>query len=388
MIKPLAGTVVHNVKHSQYWSPFDLKFGNGGSDEYPYRYTVEKRIRKKNEILQLKNTEVRIEPTNRCNYNCVMCPRDTHDRVQGVMPYTFFKSIVDEVYLMGARRVVLTNFGEPFLDPGLEDKIFYCTQKNISSYVVTNASRLHAPSKSQLNNIYGQLTKAEAAIYAGLKEIRLSFYGTDKDTYENVMKGGKYEQVRDNVIKLKEIREKIGMKGISPTRGVEVLLPEISIYYLELPQNKEDIQDFFNFTKDLADYIEVWKPHNFGLGYEGVYRDIHKKTDLKTCGRPANGPIQINWQGIVVPCCYDYNQDVPLGNAALQTVEEIVCGEPYKELRRCHKDMTFDDVPYCNRCDQLREHTDAVIFTTNNLHANRSKEQIMRSTNTQPGVVM
>lgn len=388
MIKPLAGTVVHNVSHSQYWTPFDNKYGNGGSEEFPFRRVVEKRITHKDNILQLKNKEVRIEPTNRCNYSCIMCPRDTHDRVQGIMPLPFFTSIVDEVSLMGATRIVLTNFGEPFLDPGLEDKIFYCTQKNISTYVVTNASRLHALSQSKMSVQYGEISKMEAAIYAGLKELRLSFYGTTNETYEAVMRGGKYDQVRNNIHKLIELREKLNIRGVSPTRNIEVLLPEISIYYLDLPQNKNGIEEFISFTKDLADYIEVWKPHNFGLGYENVYRDASTPTALKTCGRPANGPIQINWQGIVVPCCYDYNQSLPLGNAALQTIEEILRGEPYQELKRCHKENAFECVPYCNRCDQLREHSDAVIISTNMLHRDKSSEHIVRCTNTQPTVAM
>jgi MoaA/NifB/PqqE/SkfB family radical SAM enzyme len=388
MVKPLAGSVVHNVVHSQHWSPFDPMYGNGGSNEYPYRSNVEKRITGSDVILQLKNKEVRIEPTNRCNYNCIMCPRDSHNRVQGVMSLPFFTSLVDEVTLMGATRVVLTNFGEPFLDPGLEDKILYCTQKNISTYIITNASRLHAPSQSKMALQYGEISKIQAAIYAGLKEIRLSFYGTTEETYKAVMVGGKYDQVRNNILELIELRNKLNIKGISPTRNIEVLLPEISIYYLDLPQNKNGVQEFVEFTKDLADYIEVWKPHNFGLGYEGVYRDVTEAGSLKTCGRPANGPIQINWQGIVVPCCYDYNQSVPLGNAALQTIEEILKAEPYQELKRCHKEGTFDKVPYCNRCDQLREHSDAVIISTNHRHQGKSPEHIVRCTNTHPVAVM
>lgn len=27
----------------------------------------------------------------------------------------------------------------------------------------------------------------------------------------------------------------------------------------------------------------------------------------RPCGRPENGPLQIQWNGEVIPCCYDYN---------------------------------------------------------------------------------
>ena len=392
-IKPLAGTVAHKVQHSPYWSPFHPQYGTGGSAEYPARTTVEKRILPPDQILQLRNPEIRIEPTNRCNYTCVMCPRETHDRDQGVMPFAFYQSIVDEVITMGAKQITLTNFGEPFLDAGLEDKILYASANGLGTYIISNASLLHQPSRAKFaaslkDSPDEVITKGRAAIAAGLNELRLSFYGTKPDVYEKVMRGGKFEQTRRNIEQFLDLRRQFGRTGISPTRKIETLLPELSIYYLDLPENHGDLDEFLEFTRDLADYIEVWKPHNFGLGRENAYREVTAATPLQSCGRPQSGPLQINWQGIVVPCCYDYNQDVPLGNIALQTVEEVLRGGPYQELKRCHVNKTFADVPYCHRCDQLREHNNALIVSTNPRHEGRSKESIMKSPNTRPEFVM
>jgi len=295
----------------------------------------------------------------------------------------FFSSIINEAYAMGIEKVVLTNFGEPFLDPTLEDKIAFCSEKKLSTYVITNASRLHAASQSAYGS-RNNYTKAEAAIRAGLTELRLSFYGTTPETYSTVMKRGNFNQVCENIKNFKRLRETVGRTGISPTRGIEVLLPEISIYYLDLPQNTDELQAFLDLTIEFADYYEVWKPHNFGGGRANVYRDVDNIVNLTTCGRPSNGPIQINWQGIVVPCCYDYNQEVPLGNVALQTIEEVVRGNPYKELRRCHTEGRFSDVPYCNKCDQLRERSDAFIMSTNEIHQQLTSSDIVRRSNTQP----
>ena len=388
-IKPLAGTVAHNVKHSPHWSPFDPDFGSGGSADYPARAEVEKRILPPDKILKLRNPEIRIEPTNRCNYSCVMCPRETHDRAQGVMPFGFYKSVVDEVIAMGAKQITLTNFGEPFIDPGLEDKIQYASDNGLGTYIISNASLLHQPSRSELADglktaVDEVITKGRAVIASGLAELRLSFYGTKPDIYEKVMRGGKFWQTRKNIEEFRVLREKFGRKGISPTRKIETLLPEISIYYLDLPENHGDLEEFLDFTRDLADYIEVWKPHNFGLGKENEYREIEAAKPLHSCGRPQTGPVQINWQGIVVPCCFDYNQDIPLGNVALQTVEEVLRAGPYQELKRCHIEKTFADVPYCHRCDQLREHNNALVVSTNPRHKGRSMESIMKSPNTRP----
>ena len=388
-INPLAGTVAHNVKHSPHWSPFDPQFGTGGSAEYPSRAEVEKRILPPDRILKLKNPEIRIEPTNRCNYSCVMCPRETHDRAQGIMPFGFYKSVVDEVISMGAKQITLTNFGEPFIDPGLEDKLKYAADNGLGTYIISNASMLHYPSRAELaeglKTVPDEvITKGRAVIASGLAELRLSFYGTKPDIYEKVMCGGMFWQTRKNIEEFRALREEFGRKGISPTRKIETLLPEISIYFLDLPENQGDLDEFLEFTRDLADYIEVWKPHNFGLGKENEYREVGSAKPLNSCGRPQTGPLQINWQGIVVPCCYDYTQDIPLGNIALQTVEEVLRAGPYQELKRCHIEKTFADIPYCHRCDQLREHNNALVVSTNPRHEGRSMESIMKSPNTRP----
>ena len=380
----LAGTVTHKVEHSPYWSPLDPVYGGGGSPEYPNRKAVEARIPSRVDILQIENPEVRIETTNHCNYECIMCPRDSHDRDQGIMPMTFYKSVIAEVKLMGAEQVTLTNFGEPFIDPTLEDKIFYATAQGLSTYVISNASLLHLPSKSEFGRARG-LSKIEAAISAGLSELRLSFYGTNEASYERVMRGGKFGRTRENILLFKEARERIGRTGMSQTQNQEILLPELSIFFLDLPQNHGDLDEFLDLTQDLCDYVEVWMPHNFGLGRENAYRDVSAPQPLKSCGRPMNGPIQINWEGIVVPCCYDYNQAIPLGNVALQTVEEVLKGGPYRELRRIHSEGCFDAGPYCQRCDQLREHASAVVYTTNPRHKDRKAEDIVTSPNTRAG---
>ena len=94
-------------------------------------------------IEKLIHPEVRYEVTNFCNATCIMCPRDKHSRLQGVMPQDDYEKSVDEVSALGAEKVVLTGFGEPLLDKKLEKKVAYLTGKGISSYFITNAS--HGP---------------------------------------------------------------------------------------------------------------------------------------------------------------------------------------------------------------------------------------------------
>ena len=89
--------------------------------------------------------------------------------------------------------------------------------------------------------------------------------------------------------------------------------------------------------------------------------------------------LQIQWNGEVIPCCYDYNNAIVLGNAFEQPVLEILNADKYELLRMAHRNKDFGLFPYCNQCDQLLPHSDALIYT--NRH-NIPNEQAVKMSNT------
>ena len=241
-------------------------------------------------ITRLRHPEVRYEVTDHCNAECIMCPRESHKlaRPHGIMDMEQYKKSVDEVTTLGCRQVVLTSFGEPLIDKRLEAKIEYAKSKGLRTYIITNASLLTRERTGSL-------------IKAGLDEIRVSYYGMTKASYEKVMVGLNFDVTMDNLKGFFEIREKLGSR-----------LPRMEISWLELPENSTETGAFQEYWEHLADAIEIWRPHNFGDGRS--YRQRFEERSLKTsCGRPENGPLQIQWNGEVIPCCYDYNNQVSWG---------------------------------------------------------------------------
>ena len=306
-------------------------------------------------IERLVHPEVRYEVTNRCNATCIMCPRDKHDRVQGIMDQDNYEKSVDEVYKLGARKVVLTGFGEPLLDKKLEKKVAYLSKKGISSYFITNASGL---TKKRAQNL----------LDAGLSELRISFYGMTSESYELIMKGLDFDRTKQKIFDFLELRESYVKKA------------KVQISYLEMDENKNETESFIEYWKEQVDAIEVWKPHNFGDGRN--YRERVDKDDFlvkETCGRPENGPLQIQWNGEVVPCCYDYNNAIVLGNAFHEGVLDIINGFKYRLLRYAHELSDFGIFPYCNQCDQLLPRSDALVYT--NRH-NLSPAEAVKLSNT------
>ena len=263
-----------------------------------------------------------------------MCPRDKHTRPHGIMDQGLYEASIDEVITLGAKRVVLTGFGEPLLDRHLERKVSYASQRGLNAYIITNGSAITP-------------RRARGLIDAGLDEMRVSFYGMGAESYAKVMVGLEYHRAQRNVLHFLDLVAARQAKT------------KVMLSYLVLPENCQDTEKFRTFWEPLVDAIEIWNPHNFGDG-----RDYRERISVKTtCGRPKNGPLQIQWDGTVIPCCYDYNNQIDLGNAFKQPIMEVLYGDRYESLRQAHNAGEFHRFPYCDNCDQLLEHSDALVYT-------------------------
>jgi len=255
-----------------------------------------------------------------------------------------YERSIDEVVNLGAEQVTLTGFGEPLLDKNLEKKVAYAKSKGLRTYFITNGSLLRA--------------RAEKLAESGLDELRISFYGMSALTYDAVMRGLHFEKTMEGIHKFLRVR-----------KGTKVQLS-----YLQF-DNNEPYQEFLDYWEPLVDYVEVWKPHNFGDGRDYRLREGVKKS----CGRPKSGPLQIQWDGTVIPCCYDYNNEIVLGNAFRTPVMSVLHGSAYNDLREAHETGQFERFPYCDQCDQLLEHSDSLLYT--NRH-NLPKSEAVKLSNT------
>ena len=62
-------------------------------------------------------------------------------------------------------------------------------------------------------------------------------------------------------------------------------------------------------------------------------------------------------------CCFDFNNELVLGNFKEQTLLEIFNGDVFQQLRKHHEKGTCSESDFiCNNCDQLKDKSDIVIF--------------------------
>lgn len=292
----------------------------------------------------LQHPEVRYEVTDKCNAECIMCPRDLHTRPHGIMDQEKYERSIDEVSELGCTQVTLTGFGEPLLDKNLEKKIAYAKSKGLRTYVITNGSLLQK--------------RGASLAESGLDELRVSFYGMSPETYNEIMQKLDFNRSKKGILEFLDLRKDT----------------KVMISYLRFLGN-EHYSEFLDFWEHRVDYVEVWKPHNFSSGRH--YRPL--RGVKSSCGRPQSGPLQIQWNGEVIPCCFDYNNEIVLGNAFESPVMDVLNGDKYNALRDAHDNSEFAKFPLCNGCDQLIKHDDALIYT--NRH-NLSNAEAVKLSNT------
>ena len=119
--------------------------------------------------------------------------------------------------------------------------------------------------------------------------------------------------------------------------------------------NDACMDTWIEYWRDKADLVEVWRPHNWVDGKK--YRMIDTKMKI-TCGRPFTTPLQIQVDGTVNMCCFDYNGKLTLGDLKSQSLTEIFETPLYKKILMAHTTgefsisttITTNNDIICRRC--------------------------------------
>ncbi len=289
-----------------------------------------------------KNNDMRFEVSTKCNYRCVLCPREKITRKIETMSLGLFQRLFDKIIAETDQYNTLSfpGMGEPLLDKTLVKKIEYAKKKkkDLSVMLLTNGSMLTFKKFKELES-------------AGMTSVRVSFYGNDRSSYSRVH-GIKnkymFDRVKDNLLKISKVKA-----------AAKLLLT----FNVVVGFNDRVLGDWINFWEKKVDLIEVWRPHNWVDGRR--YREI-QVSKLKTCGRPFIGPLQVQVDGTINMCCFDFDGKLTIGDLKNQTLKQIFSSSIYKKILRCHKTGNFQGSKLiCEKCDQRNSvKTDIMIHNS------------------------
>lgn len=287
-----------------------------------------------------ENNEIRFETTTKCNYNCIICARDKFIRKIETMSFDLFRKLLDKIIAETSQydTVTFSGFGEPLLDDTLNDKIKYAKNKGFNVLILSNGSLLTVERFKEFEDL-------------GVNSIRVSFYGMSPQTYSKIhgiSNINQYEQVKENLASIAKIK-----------KTTKLLLT----YNIVEKINNEEMNSWIEFWKDRADLIEVWRPHNWVDGKN--YRPLQSEK-LLTCGRPWNTPLQIQVDGTVNMCCFDFNGKLLLGDLINQSLDEIFSTNSFNEILHCHETGDFTNSNLiCENCDQRNKtKSDVMLFNS------------------------
>ena len=306
-------------------------------------------------VIPKRPERIQIEITNRCNYTCGMCPRESFNLPENDIPFDLFKNIVDR--LDSAYNVTLTGWGEPLLHPALLDMIIYSKDKGHNVGVTTNGLLL-APFIERFIEIpLDKLTISLDSVDEGSEVIE--GHPSNKVVIKNIeslihSRGTRKKPVVTIQITMHEKRQCLNTVKYAGEAGADrVYLVRLNVPLgmngFKRPSLEEEME-IYKESEEIAKKYGLQVDNNYSALDNRLLRSFYKRLRPvmykfdKYCPKPYDY-LYINIDGKATPCC-----DLPrheVGNILKQSIDEIWHGENLQYFREPQNDV-------CGTCDALR----------------------------------
>jgi MoaA/NifB/PqqE/SkfB family radical SAM enzyme len=323
-----------------------------------------KRFSRKNigEILEIfrdRNPFVyNIETTNACNMKCKMCPRttmmtrnietidkDTFVRVADqIQPFTvdqwseWQRFIIKEYgiaekdmsenhfFLYVIPKIIqLHGYGDPLLDKNMPEYIRILTKKNILSYFSCNPANI---------NINKMLQMFEN----GLSYIKYSIESVDDMAHKQIR--GSASNFTKSYKKIVQLLEMKAREGFNTT----VVITMLDLNRVGQTKEFETLKKWFEGL-DVYIYLKSEDTQWYRKDFHGT-GSIHWS---EFCKHPWMS-MTIKSNGEAAMCMEDYDNEIILGDARIESLFDIWNGEKYNRFRFDHLDLT-KNIRCTARCD-------------------------------------
>jgi wyosine [tRNA(Phe)-imidazoG37] synthetase (radical SAM superfamily) len=269
-----------------------------------------------------------IELTNRCNLNCIMCPRNQLERPPKDMGADVFKKLIDEISEHKIDGLWLYNIGESMIHPDFFDMLDYLKKypgiKPI--WLSTNGTTL---TNWNVRSLLG----------SKLDFLNFSLNAMDKKTHQNISRVDNYEMIMNNVSRFMKMKKKMGLRK-----------PFFRVQIIDMPEMHNKIDKFIKKWGPKADIISVNKLEKF-VGQKEIptNKDI-EDFDSGVCKRIDRGIMYIFSDNTVGICATDFNCKNCIGDVTYHTIEEIWTGKSYKQLYDDIKNERYGRMRLCKDC--------------------------------------
>ncbi len=273
---------------------------------------------------------LRLETSTHCQLKCPACETasgKTHETLGGgFLKLENFKKVVDENPWVS--HLELSNWGELFLNPEILQIMEYAYEKNVS---------LSAANGSNLNTV--KETVLEGLVKYKFRRITCSIDGASQEIYSIYRKAGNFDRVIENIKTINRYKAKYN----SP-------FPLLTWQYVAFGHNEHEIETARTMAAelDMKFYVKLSWDEGFSpiknkeLVSKQAGLDVSSRSEFEQkygtgylqkeiCGQLWKMP-QINWDGKILGCCYNYWGD--FGNAFESGLKEGLNSEKMDYARQ------------------------------------------------------
>lgn len=182
--------------------------------------------------------KIYIEPTNRCNLDCITCIRNVWNEPLGLMTSATFGRIMEGLRSFSPPpSIFFGGLGEPLLHPDIVEMVARAKALGSSVELITNGTLL-TPNLSQ------------HLIDAGLDMLWASLDGATSDSYADVRLGAMLPKVLSNLNEFQYIRLSRNSRG--NCMGCEGYNPQLGIVFVAMKRNIRELPALLNLANRLA----------------------------------------------------------------------------------------------------------------------------------------
>jgi radical SAM protein with 4Fe4S-binding SPASM domain len=293
-------------------------------------------VRLANRLRGLSSTiDLNIEMVSYCNLRCLWCSLD-HSKAKRIMEPGTLGITLNEIRSskIPVRRIDLHNAGETLLHPALGRMLGLLgsarSQCDDFPYtgLLTNATVLDS-------------SRSETILNSNAVDLlRFSVDGGNREEFEMIRKGARWEQVAGNIRRFIDMNDKAG-HHVAP--GI------ICIVRNEHPLMTDWMSEEFRELLGLVDFVELRRPHNWdgsvdlGLGDEPSENGV--------CPFMKSNNLVVLPTGDVTVCCADLNGRGIVGNVTTG-LANLVNSRQRRDMISLMKRNRRKEIRLCANCSQ------------------------------------
>jgi radical SAM protein with 4Fe4S-binding SPASM domain len=280
------------------------------------------------ECIRPNPESVIFEAANACNLACPLCPRGDRKIKDAIMDVEQAKRLISDIGSTGRPFIFYPHYlGETLIHPQIFEILDHAlTYQNIEPHLITNGILLDEDRRQEL-------------LRRPIRNYNFSIHECDRIGQQGVPP----EQAASTRNVLEFLREAVS----TGKRG------SLFINVSMVPSSFHDpaIQEFREYWLGVADAVVIYS-------YVDRDRSISDRDVLNTlagkrypCTAPWFAPV-VAVDGSVLPCCWDYEHSMVMGNVFEESFDRIWSGRRFVSLRRAILENDFTDYPTCADCEK------------------------------------